>query len=275
VNLARLLTREIEEVQSEPPDVAEGTVVRLPHPSLGEGVGAAVAVRQGTAVTQTVLRSTATWALSLARQPRTAAKRLGGLGAEGARIVAGTSTLTPYKRDRRFTDPAWSENPLLRRLVQLYLAGGMTLEQLVADADLDPRDGKRVRFLLENLVEAMAPSNLPLINPASAKAVIDTAGLSLARGGRQLVTDLVSVPRIPEMVDTTGFVLGENIAATPGAVVFRNEVLELLQYRPRPSRSTTCRRWSSRRRSTSSTPSTWPPSAAWWSSAFGRASRCS
>jgi polyhydroxyalkanoate synthase subunit PhaC len=118
--------------------------------------------------------------------------------------VAGTSTLTPDERDRRFTDQAWSENPLLRRLVQLYLAGGMTLEQLVADADLDPRDRKRVRFLLENLVEAMAPSNLPLVNPASAKAVIDTAGLSLARGGRQLVTDLVSVARLPEMVDTTG-----------------------------------------------------------------------
>jgi polyhydroxyalkanoate synthase subunit PhaC len=176
--------------------------------------------------------STARWALSLAQQPRTAARRLGGLGAEAGRIVAGTSTLAPQKRDRRFADEAWSQNPLLRRLVQLYLAGGHTLDQLVADADLDPRDRERVRFLLENLVEAMAPSNVPLVNPASAKAVIDTAGLSLVRGGKQLATDLVSAPRIPEMVDTTGFVLGENIAATPGAVVFRDEVLELIQYRP-------------------------------------------
>ena len=62
--------------------------------------------------------------------------------------------------------------------------------------------------------------------------MIDTAGLSLVRGGKQLVKDLASAPRIPEMVDGSGFVLGENIAATPGGVVFRNEVLELIQYAP-------------------------------------------
>ena len=100
------------------------------------------------------------------------------------------------------------------------------------DADLEPRDRKRVQFFLENLIEASAPSNVPLVNPASAKAVIDTAGLSLVRGGKQLVKDLASAPRIPEMVDGSGFVVGENIAATPGGVVFRNEVLELIQYAP-------------------------------------------
>ena len=176
--------------------------------------------------------STAKWAVSLARRPRTTALRLGGLGAEASRILTGTSDVGPRRGDRRFSDAAWADNPLLKRLVQLYLAGGQTLDQLVTDADLDPRDRARVRFLLENLVEAWAPSNVPLVNPASAKAVIDTAGLSLVRGGRQLVKDLASAPRIPEMVDTTGFVVGENIAATPGAVVFHNEVLELIQYQP-------------------------------------------
>lgn len=177
-------------------------------------------------------KSTARWALSLARRPDVTARRLGGLGAEARRILAGASTVAPDRKDRRFTDVAWTDNPLLRRLVQLYLAGGHTVEQLVIDADLDPRDRERVRFLLENLIEAAAPSNVPLVNPASAKAVIDTAGLSLVRGGRQLVKDLASAPRIPEMVDGRGFVLGENIAATPGAVVFRTEVLELIQYAP-------------------------------------------
>ena len=177
-------------------------------------------------------RSTATWAVTLARRPRTTARRLGGLGTEAARILTGTSTVTPHRGDRRFSDVAWTDNPLLKRLVQLYLAGGHTLDQLLADAELGPRDRTRVRFLLDNLVEAFAPSNVPLVNPASAKAVIDTAGLSLVRGGRQLAKDLASSPRIPEMVDTSGFVLGENVAATEGAVVFRNEVLELIQYRP-------------------------------------------
>ncbi len=176
--------------------------------------------------------STAKWAVSLARKPDITAQRLGELGAEAGRILTGTSTVAPHRRDRRFTDVAWTENPLLKRLVQLYLAGGHTAEQLVIDADLDPRDRKRVRFFLENVIEAAAPSNVPLVNPASAKAVIDTAGLSLVRGGRQLVKDLASAPRVPEMVDGSGFVLGENIAATPGAVVFRTEVLELIQYAP-------------------------------------------
>lgn len=176
--------------------------------------------------------STAKWALALARRPRTTARRLGSLAGEAARIAAGASDLAPRRGDRRFTDAGWSDNPLLRRLVQLYLASGRTLDQLVDDAGLDPRDRKRVRFLLENVIEAMSPSNVPLVNPASAKAVVDTAGLSLARGAAQLVKDLASAPRIPDMVDTSGFTLGENVAATPGSVVFRNEVLELIQYAP-------------------------------------------
>jgi polyhydroxyalkanoate synthase len=176
--------------------------------------------------------STAKWAVSLARRPGTTARRLRELGAETARVLAGTSAVAPRRGDRRFTDTAWSENPLLKRMVQLYLAGGQTVEQLVIDADLEPRDRKRVQFFLENLIEASAPSNVPLVNPASAKAVIDTAGLSLVRGGKQLAKDLASAPRIPEMVDGSRFVLGENIAATAGGVVFRNEVLELILYEP-------------------------------------------
>lgn len=176
--------------------------------------------------------STAKWAVSLARTPGTTARRLGDLGGEVGRVLRGTSTVTPQRGDRRFTDTAWSENPLLRRLVQLYLAGSRTAERLVAEADLEPRDRKRVQFFLENLIQAAAPSNVPLVNPASAKAAIDTAGLSLVRGGTQLARDLSSAPRIPEMVDRSGFALGENIAATAGGVVFRSEVLELIQYAP-------------------------------------------
>ncbi|MBU2694208.1 alpha/beta hydrolase [Pimelobacter sp. 30-1] len=176
--------------------------------------------------------STARWALSLARRPRTTVRRLGGLAGEAARIAVGASDVTPRRGDRRFADVGWTDNPLLRRLVQLYLASGRTLDQLVDDAALDPRDRQRVRFLLENVVEALSPSNVPLVNPASAKAVVDTAGLSLARGAAQLVKDLAASPRIPDMVDTSGFTLGENVAATPGAVVFRNDVLELIQYAP-------------------------------------------
>ncbi|GAC1529952.1 MAG: alpha/beta fold hydrolase [Marmoricola sp.] len=176
--------------------------------------------------------STAKWALSLASTPRATADRLGRLGAEARRIVTGHSEVAPKRGDRRFVDDAWTDNPVLKRLMQLYLAGGQTLDELVSAADLDPRDRKRVRFLMDNLVEAVAPSNVPLINPASAKAVIDTGGLSLVRGAKAAVNDALAAPRIPEMVDTSAFTLGENVASTPGNVVFRNEVLELIQYRP-------------------------------------------
>ncbi len=180
--------------------------------------------------------STLKWGLGLARRPRTLTRRLGQLGAELTKITTGSSTVAAERRDRRFADPAWTENPLLRRLLQIYLASGRTVEQLVEDAGLGSRDETRTRFLVENLLQALAPSNVPLINPASAKSAIDSGGLSLVRGAGQLARDLASAPRVPEMVDGSGFEVGVNIAATPGAVVLRTEVFELIQYTPTTKR---------------------------------------
>ena len=175
-------------------------------------------------------------AVALARRPRTTGRRIGGLGAELVRIGAGTSSLAPTTRDRRFADPAWTQNPLLRRIVQAYLAAGRTADEFVGEAGLGSRDDIRVRFLMGNLIEALSPSNLPLVNPASAKAAIDTGGLNFIRGGNSLARDLATPPRIPEMVDGSAFEVGRNIAVTPGAVVLRTEVLELIQYRPQTRR---------------------------------------
>jgi polyhydroxyalkanoate synthase subunit PhaC len=168
----------------------------------------------------------------LATRPRSTVDRLGALGAELARIGLGVSQVTPGSKDRRFSDPGWSQNPVLRRLVQAYLAAGRTVEQLIDDADLAWRDDQRVRFLAENLVEALSPSNVPLLNPASAKAALDSAGVSLARGGLNLVRDMARAPRVPSSVDGSGFAVGRNLATTPGAVVLRTEVFELIQYAP-------------------------------------------
>ena len=177
--------------------------------------------------------STVRMLASLATRPAVTARRLGTLTAGLAQIALGTSTITPSRRDRRFADEAWTQNPLLRRLVQAYLAAGQTAQQLVADADLHWRDDQRARFQVENLVEALAPSNVPLLNPASAKAVVDTGGLNVVRGSTAFVRDMASAPRIPEMVDRTPFEIGRNIAVTPGAVILRTEVFELIRYAPR------------------------------------------
>ncbi len=176
--------------------------------------------------------STVKLAARLIRRPVTTGRRLGTLAADLGRIGTGASRLEPAPRDRRFADPAWRQNPLLRRVVQSYLAAAGTINELVDDADLARRDDQRIRFLAENLLEALSPSNVPLLNPASAKEAIDTAGLSFVRGVRNLVRDLAQPPRVPQMVDTSAFTVGENLAATPGAVVLRTDVFELIQYTP-------------------------------------------
>jgi polyhydroxyalkanoate synthase len=167
----------------------------------------------------------------LARRPRVPARRAADLAVELAKIAAGRSEVAPGKKDNRFRDPAWTANPLYKRLCQSYLAAGGTLEALVDDAELDWRSEQRLSFLVANLVDALAPSNLP-IQPAALKAAIDTGGRNFVTGGRQLVRDLSRRPRIPQMVDTTPFEVGKNIAVTPGAVVLRTPVIELLQYAP-------------------------------------------
>jgi polyhydroxyalkanoate synthase subunit PhaC len=127
--------------------------------------------------------SAAKLAVALARRPRATGRRMGGLAAELVRIGAGTSSLAPATRDRRFADPAWTQNPVLRRIVQAYLAAGRIADELVGEAGLGSRDERRVRFGVENLIGALSPSNLPLVNPTSAKAAIDTGGLNFIRGG--------------------------------------------------------------------------------------------
>jgi len=172
-------------------------------------------------------------AAKLAARPVTVTRRSLGLTRELSRIAVGRSALAPTKKDRRFADPAWSGNPVLRRIVQAYLAAGGTLEQLLDDANLQWRDDRRLRFLADNLVAALAPSNNPFLNPAALKAALDTGGRNYAAGGLQLVKDMATKPRIPQMVDPDAFTVGGDLAVTAGEVVLRTPVFELLHYAPR------------------------------------------
>jgi class II poly(R)-hydroxyalkanoic acid synthase len=169
---------------------------------------------------------------ALAKSPRRPAARVAGLGKELGKIVLGRSEVAPSKKDKRFADPAWTENPVYSRLCQTYLAATALAEGLVEDADLDWRTRQRVAFLVENAVDALAPSNLP-VSPPALKAALDTGGKNFVRGGRRLIRDISRRPHIPQMVDSTPFTVGENIAITEGAVVLRTPVMELIQYRAR------------------------------------------
>ena len=170
--------------------------------------------------------------LGLARHPRKVVGRTAGLAAELTRVGVGRSELAPGPKDRRFTEDAWSKNPFLRRTLQGYLATGQAVRGLVDDADLGWGDDQRMGFIVDNLVEASAPSNNPFLNPRVLKRVIDTGGGNLVEGGRRLVRDFATPPRVPSMVEPDAFEVGVDVAVTPGAVVLRTEVFELIQYTP-------------------------------------------
>jgi polyhydroxyalkanoate synthase len=170
------------------------------------------------------------FAINLARRPRTVALRAAALGRELVAIAEGRSDLAPGRGDKRFADPAWTGNPLLKRTMQAYLATNNTVNQLFSDAKLDWRDAERIRFVLDVLTEGLSPSNNPLLNPLGYKALIDTGGFSAVRGLRRFIADMASAPRVPSMVEPDAFTVGETVAVTPGSVVYRSEVFELIQY---------------------------------------------
>jgi polyhydroxyalkanoate synthase len=171
-------------------------------------------------------------AARLALRPQVPVRHTASLAAEVARIAVGRSEVAPAKGDRRFKDPAWQGNPVLRRLMQTYLATYSTVDQGIVDAGLDWRAERRVRFAADNLLDALAPSNSPILNPEALKAALDTGGRNYVRGARALVRDMARPPRVPQMVDERPFAVGENLAVSPGAVVLRTPVFELLQYEP-------------------------------------------
>jgi polyhydroxyalkanoate synthase len=172
-------------------------------------------------------------AVGLARRPARPARRARDLGAEMVRVAAGRSAAAPVKRDRRFADPAWQSSWPFRRALQTHLAVGETVDGLISDADLGWRHERQARFAAGNLLDALAPSNFPLTNPTVVKEIVDQGGLNLAKGLRNFLRDF---PRLPSTVDTGKFAVGENVAATPGSVVLRTEVFELIQYAPQTER---------------------------------------
>jgi polyhydroxyalkanoate synthase len=176
--------------------------------------------------------SWARFAGNLAQHPGAVADRLGTLTRELGSIAVGKSHRVPARADKRFSDPAWQQNPLLHRIMQAYLAGSETAEGLLADAELDWRDNEKMQFVMDNLVDGLAPSNNPLISPLGWKALIDTGGLSAVRGVRAFARDMLSKPRIPAMVEPDAFVVGETVAITKGAVVLQTSIFELIQYAP-------------------------------------------
>jgi polyhydroxyalkanoate synthase subunit PhaC len=151
---------------------------------------------------------------------------------ELTRIAAGIGQRPLPEKDRRFSDPTWRDNAVYNRWAQAYLAWCETVGRLVDNAHVDERERSRARYATSVLTALAAPTNLLLGNPAALKRAFETGGTSLLRGARNFIGDLITNGGMPTQVDTSKFTVGENLAATPGAVVHREEMFELLQYAP-------------------------------------------
>jgi polyhydroxyalkanoate synthase len=138
----------------------------------------------------------------------------------------------PEPGDVRFRDPTWNDNIVYHGALQLSLLTTRLVHDLVDAADLDAPEGPKAAFAASVLADALAPTNFPLGNPRAVKRAFETCGTSVVRGLRNFVHDVVRNGGWPSQVDRSSFVLGRNTAATPGRVVFRNELIELLQYEP-------------------------------------------
>jgi polyhydroxyalkanoate synthase subunit PhaC len=168
--------------------------------------------------------ASARFAADLARLPLVALARF--LGAD----VPPPLPVDP--KDRRFADPTWTDNPAFYALRQAYLATARLSDQLIDAAELDPVADGKARLVSRLVLDALAPTNFLPTNPAALKRALETGGGSVLKGARNALDDLLHNGGRPRQVDTGPFRLGENLAATPAKVVYRNELMELLQYEP-------------------------------------------
>ena len=149
---------------------------------------------------------------------------------EAKRILKGESELD-YGRDKRFVDPMWRENPLYKRLGQSYLAFCQAIEGVVEEDDEDPMRNLKARLLIEHITSMASPTNSLLGNPEGLKKAYETKGASLLNGVRNFVDDLVNNKGLPSQVDADELIVGEDLAVSEGAVIYRNQYLEIIQFK--------------------------------------------
>ena len=165
---------------------------------------------------------------------RFAARLAHAAWATGAEVwgLRATQPLEPDAGDRRFADPAWRTNPWFSGVGQGYFAWARYMHELLDAADLAGGQAERARHAVGLLVDGLSPTNFLPTNPVALRRAIETNGRSAVAGVHAMLTDIATNGGRPRQVDATAFRVGENLACTPGQVVFRNELMELIQYAP-------------------------------------------
>ncbi|WP_181321958.1 class I poly(R)-hydroxyalkanoic acid synthase [Trinickia symbiotica] len=137
----------------------------------------------------------------------------------------------PELPDRRFSSEAWKASPAFAYMAAWYLLNARYLQELADAVDTDPKTRERIRFSVQQWTAAASPSNFLALNPEAQKALVESHGESLRQGVMNLLSDLRR-GKISQS-DESRFVVGKNIASTEGAVVFENDLIQLIQYKPR------------------------------------------
>jgi polyhydroxyalkanoate synthase len=199
----------------------DSTMAELDPAGLGQALGKlAMSVAGNPAA---LSRSAMEYGMRSAQAAVTAALRSIGLDQQGP---------VQPEADRRFSDPAWTSNPLFYLVRRQYALWEDFLQDLLVEAKLDDATRQKAEFALRQVLDAAAPTNWLLTNPVALKKAFDTAGLSLVRGASNALRDLATNKGMPRQVTPGQFRPGHELAATPGSVVFRNRLIELIQYQP-------------------------------------------
>jgi polyhydroxyalkanoate synthase subunit PhaC len=167
-----------------------------------------------------------------AANPQSAFKAASGIMEDSVKIMTGQSDLAPDAKDKRFMDPAWTFNPFFKAGAQYYLAVQKGVKSWINDLELDALERDRANFISQMVIDALAPTNSLIGNPTAQKRLVDSGGLSLIKGLKNAYDDMVNNDMMVSQVNKKPFKLGENIATTPGKVVHREEMFELVQYAP-------------------------------------------
>jgi polyhydroxyalkanoate synthase subunit PhaC len=167
-----------------------------------------------------------------AANPQSAFKAASGIMEDSVKIMTGQSDLAPDPKDKRFMDPAWTFNPFFKAGAQYYLAVQKGVKGWIEDLELDALERDRANFVSQMVIDALAPTNSLIGNPTAQKRLVDSGGLSLIKGLKNAYNDMVHNDGMVSQVNKKPFKLGENIAITPGKVVHREEMFELVQYTP-------------------------------------------
>jgi len=179
-----------------------------------------------------ILASFRSFLIRAAGEPSTLTSHLKSYSKDVVQILLGKSDRHLAMDDPRFSGDVWQDSRYFRTLLQIWLASKDGLNSWVESADLDEVDEARAQFLIELLMDAAAPTNMIFGNPKALERAIETRGGSLLKGAQNAWDDIRFGNGLPSQVDKSAFKLGVNLAATPGSVVFRNRILELIQYEP-------------------------------------------